>query len=276
MRFARFINGPNGSLFCTGYQPADRTSYTPRVLLLPPFGEEMNKSRHVLAALVRQLGDAGFVVILGDLSGTGDSAGEFAEATIGRWRADIDTLLDEFAGTGPLHLIGLRFGALLAADAAQRRQVNQIALLHPVSDGKQQLTQLLRLRLAAGLMSNKMSNKMGNEQGSESMADLNARLAAGEGVEAAGYLLNSTLAKEMLALRLDEMSLDNCKRLAWFEVAPAAERPLMPVSQRLLDRWRGRLDTTAEVIACDQFWITQEIAPCATLADRVCQWLHSD
>jgi hypothetical protein len=108
------------------------------------------------------------------------------------------------------------------------------------------------------------------------MADLNARLAAGEGVEAAGYLLNSTLAKEMPALRLDEMSLDNCKRLAWFEVAPAADRPLMPISQRLLDRWRGRLETTAGVIACDQFWITQEIAPCATLADRVCQWMHRD
>ena len=272
MRFARFIDGPNGALFCTGYQPADSISTTPRVMILPPFGEEMNKSRHVLAALVRQLGDAGFVVILGDLSGTGDSAGDFAEATIGRWRADIDTLLDEFAGTGPLNLIGLRFGALLAADTAQRHQVEQIALLHPVSNGKQQLTQLLRLRLAAGLISSKMSN----DQGSESMADLNARLAAGEGVEAAGYLLNSKLAKEMPTLRLNEMSLDNCKRLAWFEVAPAADRPLMPVSQRLLDRWGGRLDTMVEVIACDQFWITQEIAQCATLADRVCQWMHRD
>jgi exosortase A-associated hydrolase 2 len=268
MRFARFIDGPNGSLFCTGFQPVDRISSTPRVMILPPFGEEMNKSRHVLAALVRQLGGAGFVVILGDLSGTGDSAGEFAEASIGRWRADIDTLLDEFAGTGPLNLIGLRFGALLAADTAQRHQVDQIALLHPVCDGKQQLTQLLRLRLAAGLM--------GNDQGSERMADLNARLAAGEGVEAAGYLVSSTLAKEMPTLRLDAMSLDNCKRLAWFEVASAPDRPLMPVSQRLLDRWGGRLETTAEVIACDQFWITQEIAPCAILADRVGQWLHRD
>jgi len=272
MRFARFLEGPNGPLFCTGYQPAHGSTGRPRVMILPPFGEEMNKSRHVLAALVRQLGDAGLVVILGDLSGTGDSAGEFAEASIGRWRADIETLLEAFAGTGPLALIGLRFGALLAADTAQRHQVDQLALLHPVSDGRQQLTQLLRLRLAAGLTSNKRSNG----QGSERMVDLTARLAAGEGVEAAGYLLSSALAKEMPALQLEEMPLDHCKRLAWFEVAPAADRPLMPVSQRLLDRWGERLDTRVEVIACDQFWITQEIAPCARLADRVCQWLLRD
>jgi exosortase A-associated hydrolase 2 len=264
MRFARFIDGPAGALFCTGYQDPDSADASSAVVVLAPFAEELNKSRHVLSAIVRTIGHGGRQVVLADLHGTGDSAGDFAEASIERWRSDIDAVIGVFGRDRAIDLVGLRFGALLAADATTRHPVRRLALLHPVADGKQQLTQMLRLRLAAGLTGNR---------GEESMADLKAMLAQGDGVETAGYRLSSDMAAQMSTLRLADIPLTAIQRLAWFEVAAAADRPLMPVSQRLIDAWGSEIDVDARVVVGDQFWMTQEIAYCDPLVDQVSRWM---
>jgi exosortase A-associated hydrolase 2 len=264
MRFARFIDGPGGTLFCTGYEIPDPAEDATTVVVLAPFAEELNKSRHVLSAIVRKIGTGGRPIVLADLHGTGDSAGDFSEATIERWRSDVDTVISTFGRGRALDLVGLRFGALLAADAASRHPVRRLALLHPVADGKQQLTQMLRMRLAAGLTGNR---------GAESMADLKALLAQGDGVETGGYWLSSDMATQMSALKLADIPLAEIQRLAWFELAAAADRPLMPVSQRLIEAWESEIDIDARVLVGDQFWMTQEIAHCDPLVDQVSDWI---
>jgi hypothetical protein len=47
---------------------------------VPPFAEEMNKSRRMIAEVGRRLEGSGVGMLLVDLFGTGDSEGEFAQA----------------------------------------------------------------------------------------------------------------------------------------------------------------------------------------------------
>lgn len=264
MRFARFIDGPSGALFCTGYLNPNPVDTAGTVIVLAPFAEELNKSRHVLAAITRSIGSAGRDVVLADLHGTGDSAGDFSEASIDCWRRDIDRIIEVFGRGRAVDIVGLRFGALLAADAATRHTVDRLALLHPVADGKQQLTQMLRLRLAAGMTSGRSN---------ESMADLKAMLEHGGGVETGGYWLSRDMAAQLPGLKLADIPLPGIRRLAWYEIATAADRPLMPVSQRLVDNWQPDIDVTARVLVGEQFWMTQEIARCDALVEQASGWV---
>ena len=262
MREAFFLDGQAGRIFCTGVRhPSDpHEGRRPAALICPPFAEEMNKARHVAAALCRTLALSGYDVLLPDLFGTGDSEGDFGDATLEVWRADIDAAIAHLNSPASLHLIGLRAGGLLAADAALRHQAKALVLLHPQTDGRQQLTQFLRLRVAAGLM---------GDGEKESVSDLRQTLANGESLEIAGYRLSGQLAAELESLRLLDMPPTATESVYWIELAPQAGRPLMPASQRVIDAWAGGgVVTRITSVVCDQFWATQEIAYCAEIVDE--------
>lgn len=254
MQTAFFLKGGAGRLLCTAAIADSHPPERPRCLIIPPFAEEMNKSRHVLAALLRGLARSGYDALLPDLYGTGDSAGDFGEATLDIWREDIDAAIHHLnANEAPVHLLGLRFGALLAADACDRHRVVGMTLMHPMTDGRQQLTQMLRLRMAASMAAGEK----------ESTGELKERLNDGEVLEIAGYRLSPALADGMQDLSLAGLRLGRVGRIAWIEVAPQQDRPLMPASQRIIEAWqREGKPVTTRVIACDQFWSTQEIAAC--------------
>jgi len=265
MRVAFFLNSTAGRIFCTGTLHPEASQVQGRLLIVPPLAEEMNRSRHVLAAIARAAGDAGYDVLMPDLYGTGDSAGDFADATIAIWRSDLDHVIDRMQHRSPLHIIALRAGALLAADALSRHRVQSLTLLQPQIDGAQVLTQLLRLRLAGNLLGN--ADK-------ETTTQLRERLQGGEGLEIAGYMVSAALAAGLESLSFDKLPIDSVERLHWIEVAPQADRPLMPVSQRLVDAWQvsGKPVSTS-VVACDQFWATQELARCPDIVSTVMRQL---
>lgn len=259
MRSAFFLESRAGRIFCTGYPAGDGAGR--RILIVPPFAEELNKSRHVLAQIAARLADAGHAVLLPDLFGTGDSEGDFGDATLAVWRADLDAAIARLAPADALDLIGLRCGSLLAADAARRHRVGSLVLLHPVAEGRQQLMQMLRLRLAGGL---------GGGDRRESTGDLRRRLAGGESLEIAGYRLSGALAADLDSLRLADMPPVGADRVDWIELAPEAGRPPLPASQRVIDAWAvaGAAVDAASVV-CDPFWATQELSQCPALVERV-------
>lgn len=257
MRSAFFLEGLAGSLFCTGFLHPRGTGQRRKFLIVAPFAEEMNKSRHVLAALSVALGEAGHDVLIPDLFGTGDSAGDFSAATLDIWRSDLDATIKHLGVGDGLELIGLRGGALLAADAAIRHRSKTLTLLHPVHEGRQLLVQMLRLRLAGSLTS-------GGRQ--ETMAELRDRWGVGECLEIGGYGLSGQLAADLETLRLEQQAPPPVDCVNWVEVAREAEHPLMPASQRIIDAWReAGVSVNSSVVACDQFWATQEIAQCSEL-----------
>ncbi|MGB5495848.1 MAG: hydrolase 2, exosortase A system-associated [Sedimenticolaceae bacterium] len=262
MREAFFLDGQAGRIFCTGVRhPSDwQEGRRSAALICPPFAEEMNKARHVSAALCRALAQSGCDVLVPDLFGTGDSEGDFGDATLEVWRADIDAAIAHLDSPTSLHLIGLRAGALLAADAALRHQTKSLVLLHSQVDGRQQLTQFLRLRVAAGLM---------GDGEKESVSELRQILADGGTLEIAGYRLSGQLAADLESLRLIDRPPTAAMPVHWIELAPQAGRPLMPASQRVIDAWAAHgVVTRAASVVCDQFWATQEIAYCAEIVNE--------
>lgn len=89
--------------------------------------------------LARRLSEAGWHALRFDYSGTGDSAGDDVDADENAWLGDIETAVEELKDIGQLSriaLVGMRYGAVLAAQVAARRpDIERLALWDPVLDG---------------------------------------------------------------------------------------------------------------------------------------------
>ena len=89
----------------------------PSILFLPPLFEEMNRTRALLATMMRALADEGFSCWLPDLPGTGESERGLEEIA---W-ADWTNAAAEALRTAEAKMtVGLRGGALLDAAAGRR------------------------------------------------------------------------------------------------------------------------------------------------------------
>lgn len=223
-------------------------------LYVPPFAEEMNRSRRMAALQARAFAAKGIDTLVLDLFGTGDSAGDFREARLPLWLDDVVAAAAwlESRGSASVCLWGLRLGALLAAIVAAQnpRRFKQLLLWQPVLDGKLMLTQFLRIRVAAA---------MAEGGASEKTEDLRAQLAEGKSVEIAGYELSPELGQALDGMRMDQIVLASGTQVDWLEVAAEAGDRVAPASQRVVDGWRkAGVKVTAATVAGDPFWTLQE------------------
>ncbi len=109
-----FLAGSRGALFAVYHPPAAGMTSRSGVLCAPPFAEELNKSRRMIAQQARRLAAAGFGVLIPDLYGTGDSAGDFGDARWEIWREDLARCAVWLRQRGHESLIlwGVRLGGL--------------------------------------------------------------------------------------------------------------------------------------------------------------------
>ena len=250
-----FLEGEAGQRFCLFHPPAG-ASCRGAVLYVHPFAEEMNKSRRMAALQARELAALGFGVLQIDLHGCGDSSGDFGDARWDTWKRDL--ALAHFWLSGrlglPVHLWGLRLGALLALDysTGATEPVASLLLWQPVLSGKVFLTQFLRLRVANAMLSD-------DKEAGNGTAALRAQLAAGETLEIAGYDLAPELAAAIEALDLAKMA-PATYPVHWFEAVSAPDRPLPPGAARVGAAWtEAGAGLHTHVVACAPFWATQEI-----------------
>ena len=254
-----FLDGPNGRLFCVYTRPS--TAPRAAVLHLPAFAEEMHKSRRMVALMARALAERGVAVLQVDLTGCGDSGGDFADASWPVWLADAQAAhawLAQASGA-PVTVWGLRTGALLAADLARQLPVQRLLLWQPVVDGGLFLNQFLRIRLASEMLSDGQT-KNGTQR-------LLGELDAGNAVEVGGYLLAPALARELRQLKLAQWP-PRCA-VTWLETTSLDSAAITPASQRVVDAWQQH-GTAVETAAVggEAFWTTQEISTCPALIDR--------
>ena len=138
-----FHFGPAESLY--GVLHGAPAGATHAVLLCGPLGQEQVRSRFVLTRLAKALAREGTPTLYFDYYGCGDSLGDAAEAPAGRWQDDIVAAYDELvARTGTLHVtaVGVRLGALLLCDAAERLELEKLVLWDPVCDGREHFLEL--------------------------------------------------------------------------------------------------------------------------------------
>jgi exosortase A-associated hydrolase 2 len=234
------------------------------VLFIPPFAEEMNKSRPMLAAMARRLSARGYGALLLDLFGTGDSQGDFGEARWETWRDDVRCAARWLGGTGieRLHVIASRAGALLAADvlATLGCVIGRVVLWQPATSGEAFLTQFLRLRVAASMMDDRRER--------ESTQQLRRALAAGEVIEVAGYALAPPLAQALSTQNLATAKLPSGAAIDWYELVAAADRAPPPASEAVARQWRtAAVPVTVHAVVGDSFWATTEISMAPSLLE---------
>ena len=261
---AGFLEGPNGklhvSIFCA------KNNHYPRrwVIHVPAFAEEMNKCRPMVSRQARRLVDEGVVVVVPDLTGTGDSEGEFNVATWEAWKNDLKYLLAwaQDQGANDVTLWGMRLGCLLASEVARdqgRGLVTGLLFWQPVHSGKQHMTQFLRLRMAAALM----------KGDSETVAQLRERLLQGQSIEIAGYLLGPDLFGQIDNTVMADLALPQGLNVEILEVVSSESKGLLPVTQNLVERWQALgLNCSATTVQGDPFWMTQEIAFAPSLIEE--------
>jgi exosortase A-associated hydrolase 1/exosortase A-associated hydrolase 2 len=258
-----YLPGPGGSLHVSLFRPGGAELSSHWVLHVPAFGEEMNKSRGMVARQARVLAANGMTVLVPDLFGTGDSAGILEQATWQGWHEDIMYLAKWARGRGAtqLTLWGHRMGCLLAADVLRAESVSPAHLLfwQPVHSGKQQMTQFLRLRMAAGLAGG----------GGETVAQLRELLLQGNSLEVAGYTLPGGLFADIEAVVLARLALPPETRVRILEVVSEAGSPVMPVTGRLIQHWgKAGIDCYAEAAQGAPFWMTQELGFAPELIEK--------
>lgn len=246
-----FIDGPAGPLFTTYYPPENGVDYGD-VIFVPPFAEELNRSRHMIAKTARTLAASGWGVLVLDLYGTGDSSGEFADARWDIWQKDIlaarQWLLDQ--GRPAPGLWAMRTGCLLVHDLlTDELDWPHVLFWQPVPQGKTFLTQFLRVALAASMTT--------DGKASSTASTLRAELAAGNVLEIAGYQIHPDLATALEAATLSPIA-GWTGHMHWLEVSNTAPEP-SPGFKRAVSGWyEAGVSVNAQAIAGPQFWMLQE------------------
>lgn len=168
-------------------RPLSATCFAPdavrgAVLFVPPFCEERKGALPAFVQTARTLAVQQIASLVFDLSGCGDSAGDFEAAAPETFEADCEAawawLGDSFPAC-PLAVVGLRTGALLAARLAARHpDTAALAAWSPVT-GADFIRQLLQRRMVNDMVA------YGKAQ--ESRAALEETLRRGGTVDLDGY-----------------------------------------------------------------------------------------
>jgi uncharacterized protein len=117
-----------------------------------PFAEEKLWAQRVYVSFARLLAARGAWVMRFDAMGNGDSEGQFSTASVDTMLSDIGCALRQLEQLSGIQerigLLGLRFGATLAALAAERSpKVGKLVLWEPIVDSGKYMQELLRINL---------------------------------------------------------------------------------------------------------------------------------
>lgn len=263
-----FLQGSQGRLFALSYRPLQAEDRRHGVLFVPPFAEEMNKSRRMLTQQARLLAEDGYLTLLPDLCGSGESEGEFEDASWTGWCDDVACsyrwLLEN--GAEIVSVVAQRVGALLIAELLRQQVVklDRLILWQPVLAGELFLNQFLRLRLAADM------TKSGPVK--SSVNQIRQELEQQGSVEVAGYTISRDLALPLTDSRFDLTSECFSGVLHWCEVVAAPDRPVTAVTQKGVATLQSHgVRVELHKVVGHPFWGTTEIEDVPALLETTCR-----
>jgi exosortase A-associated hydrolase 2 len=266
-----FIAGGGGPLAVVLVEPPLGVESRFTVLYLPPSGDELNRSRRMVALQARAFAAIGGTVALLDPRGTGDSAGDHGDATWQGWRDDAAVAWSwlQLRGPGPRLLWGLRLGGLLAADLASSAVIAaaNLILWQPVLDGRIHVQQWLRLATTQQMTG-------GSGAGADSRS-LRQSLAAGRPVEVGGYELHPDLVAQAEAVEMRTLRLRD-RRIVWREVSNAVPPAIGIATVRTKNALHSdgaQIDIAA--VNGPPFWMSQEIMEAPALIDATTEAVAS-
>lgn len=263
---ARYLGKEGERIFSVLHVPVAPCSRG--IIVCAPLGEEMLWSRRVLVTFARELADNGYAVLRFDYRGEGDSDGWFEESSVTSRLADTSLAIESLRSLVPsiedVTLVGLRFGATIAAmAAATRKDISRLILWDPVTDGADYMQGVLRLNLMYQMA---LYRKV-----IENREQLVARLEEGQTINIEGYGLGGHFYKEASEISLAQ-SLDRFTgpvQLVSILPRSAMERP------DLESLAAARPRTTLSSVIEEAFWreIRTFYQRADQLFDATMQWL---
>ncbi len=269
-----FLQATQGKLFCTFYSPGAADNNLETILFVPPFGEEMNKSRRMIALQARAFSDMGYGVFIVDLYGCGDSEGELYEAKWDLWLDDLRVCIDwlrRYKGDR-INLWGLRLGAILALNLTEKIEIDipKIILWQPVLRGASVLMEMLRMKVAAEMLLKHDSNHP-----RISTKDLKQELLSGKKIELSGYEINSDIAAALERSALIEYTPINSK-IIWHDVLRENIPNITLVAKSVLNKWeKNDITIYHKIIIGENYWSSGEIIECTDLIEETCDTFRS-
>ena len=243
--------------FLAHYSPSPRDNVSARkaVILVPPFAEELNRSKRMYVLCARQLASAGLDVVCFDYVGTGDSYGDWGSFSIPDWQANLAQVYAyiQNLGISDISVISLRFGALVVANSifAGQLQFNKCVFWDPIEDGEGYVRQLIRLKIAAAMTEDAKSLTT-----KEVLADIDQ---CGF-VEVGGYHVTAELLDAIKRAKLSnliEVVIDSTE-LHWMILKNASQNSggatwPMSIAEGL------RENVTMHTVQDTRFWMQQEV-----------------
>ncbi len=250
-----FFKSVKGHLFGNYFPPNPEVADLGDLVFCPPFAEELNRSRHMIARQTRALNQLGYGVLLLDLYGTGDSEGTYGETDWQTWLGDLQAAVDWIKSRNH-HFSGfwaMRTGALLAADFTANSDTlcPLILFWQPVTNGRNFVGQFLRIRLAGEFT--------GGSEPQVTSKDLTTALERGETLEIAGYDLTPDIASSLGGLSLANISLPPETTVCWTETSLKEEAEISPGSRKVTEKWAAEgVEVNSAAVRDIQFWALQE------------------
>jgi len=195
MEEAFFFEHDGYRLLAMAHRP-ERGAARTGVVVCHPYGEEKQLSYPVLVRIARLLASDGHPVLRFDCRGYGDSAGALEDATLESHVAETlaaVALARARLGVERPVLLGLRFGALVAALAAERDPaLAGLALWCPIGSGARWVDDMMRKRLFAEMLLKRKTSR----------AEIEDELARTGRLEIEGNFLTQELARAVGAVEL--------------------------------------------------------------------------
>lgn len=196
-----FKNNDNQHLFGIIHEPEGNIN-KPLWVFCHPFAEEKLWSHRVYVNLARKLCSLGYVVLRFDYRGYGDSEGQFERSTLAGQLDDIESaikyILLQYPTSDSVALLGLRYGAVLAALTAEKsNEVSHLVLWDPIIDMSKYMQELLRANLTTQMV---MYGKVVKNR-----TELSQKILEGEAVNIDGYDLTRDLFEPADKINLLEM-----------------------------------------------------------------------
>lgn len=232
---------------------------TNAVVVLPPFAEEMNKCRHLLTQLMRQLAAAEYDCFLPDHYGTGDSEGDLDSTTVDIWRSDLYQLLQLIAkqGYSSVSFVAVRFGTLQLFDLLQRHSLplplKHLVLWQPMFDVAKFWQQFLRIKVAESIT---LATPL-------TQAQLEQQLQQGHGFDVAGYPVSPAFFLSVMQMQYQFPPTLQQQTVHWCDTSDNGKLSL--ATQRKIEQLSPYCQLNVCSVPSAPYWQATELVPAAEL-----------
>ena len=256
-----FLTSSQNSKILVAHYSAKNAESQQAVILIPPFGEELNRSKRMYVLCARLLANSGIDTYLFDYSGTGDSEGDWCNFGFGDWVTNTFDVYQyvQQSGLNKISLLTLRLGALTVAEliASHDIAINKCIFWDPVDNGEMFMRQLIRVKIAAAMAES--SEKINTKQ-------VLAEIEENGFTEIGGYAISQSLLDAINSLKLKNsiQSLLKQTDLHWMVLGKSSNsNSIDPMPNCLTEDLSKQIKFYS--LSDVRFWMQQEVTIAPTL-----------